>query len=118
MMAFIKAQRIAGKRYEWNVTEPDVRICSNTAWIAYVNKGSIIDASGRMGQQWLESGFLEKQAGRQSAQDSLNRSETCRWPGYRTSRRTSPYRHLHIRRRHRSKTASNRIGQQHRISRD
>lgn len=34
----------AGKRYEWNVTEPDVHISGNTAWIAYANKGSITDA--------------------------------------------------------------------------
>jgi hypothetical protein len=26
IMAFIKAQHAAGKRYEWNVTEPDVHI--------------------------------------------------------------------------------------------
>jgi hypothetical protein len=35
----------------------------NTAWIAYVNKGSISDASGTVKQNWLESAFLEKQAG-------------------------------------------------------
>jgi hypothetical protein len=46
IMAFIKAQHLAGKRYEWNVTEPDVHISGNTAWVAYVNKGSITDASG------------------------------------------------------------------------
>jgi Domain of unknown function (DUF4440) len=63
IMAFIKAQHAAGKRYEWNVTEPDVRISGNTAWIAYVNKGSITDASGTTSQKWLESAFLEKQAG-------------------------------------------------------
>jgi ketosteroid isomerase-like protein len=63
IMALIKAQQVAGKRYEWNVTEPDIHISGNTAWIAYVNKGSIADASGRMDQQWLESAFLEKQAG-------------------------------------------------------
>jgi hypothetical protein len=45
-MALIKAQHAAGKRYEWNVTEPDVHISGNTAWIAYVNKGSVSDASG------------------------------------------------------------------------
>ncbi len=45
IMAFIKAQHAAGKRYEWNVTEPDVHISGNIAWIAYVNKGSITDAS-------------------------------------------------------------------------
>jgi ketosteroid isomerase-like protein len=63
IMALIKAQHVAGKRYEWNVTEPDIHISGNTAWIAYVNNGSITDASGRMDQQWLESAFLEKQAG-------------------------------------------------------
>ena len=59
----IKAQHAAGKRYEWNVTEPDVHISGNTAWIAYVNKGSITDASGTVNQNWLESAFLQKQAG-------------------------------------------------------
>jgi ketosteroid isomerase-like protein len=63
IMVLIKAQHAAGKRYEWNVTEPDVHISGNTAWIAYVNKGSITDASGTVNQNWLESAFLEKQAG-------------------------------------------------------
>jgi ketosteroid isomerase-like protein len=62
-MAFIKAQHAAGKHYEWNVTEPDVHINGNTAWIAYVNQGSITDASGTQNLKWLESAFLQKQAG-------------------------------------------------------
>jgi len=62
-MALIKAQHAAGKRYEWKVTEPDVHISGKTAWIAYVNRGSIRDASGTVNQTWLESAFLEKQAG-------------------------------------------------------
>jgi ketosteroid isomerase-like protein len=63
IMSVIKAQHAAGKRYEWNVTESDVHISGNTAWIAYVNKGSITDASGTTNQKWLESAFLQKQAG-------------------------------------------------------
>jgi hypothetical protein len=63
VMAFIKAQHAAGKRYEWNVTEPDVHVGGKTAWIAYTNKGSITDPSGTINQKWLESAFLEKQAG-------------------------------------------------------
>jgi len=63
IMAQIKALQVAGKRFEWSVTEPDIHISGNTAWIAYVNDGSIADASGRVPQQWLESAFLEKQAG-------------------------------------------------------
>jgi hypothetical protein len=31
------------------------------SWIAYVNKGSITDDSGRVNQEWLESALLEKQ---------------------------------------------------------
>ena len=63
LMALIKAQHVAGKHYEWNVTEPDVHISGNTAWIAYVNDGSISNASGRVKQHWFESAFLQKQAG-------------------------------------------------------
>jgi hypothetical protein len=62
IMALIKAQHAAGKRYEWSVTEPDVHISGGTAWIAYVNKGSISDTSGTVNQTWLESAFLQKQA--------------------------------------------------------
>jgi ketosteroid isomerase-like protein len=46
-----------------HVTEPDVHICGNTAWIAYVNKGSITSGSTTTDQQWLESAFLTKQTG-------------------------------------------------------
>ena len=63
IMALIKAQHVAGKRYEWNVTEPDVHISGNSAWMAYVNRGSVGDASGTMDQKWLESAFLEKREG-------------------------------------------------------
>jgi hypothetical protein len=63
IMAFIKAQHRAGKRYEWNITEPDVHISGKTAWVAYVNKGSIGDAAGTVNQDWLESAFLQQQAG-------------------------------------------------------
>jgi hypothetical protein len=63
IITLIKAQHAAGKRFEWNVTEPDVHISGNTSWIAYVNKGSVTDASGTTSQKWLESAFLEQQAG-------------------------------------------------------
>ncbi|WP_260737308.1 nuclear transport factor 2 family protein [Tunturiibacter lichenicola] len=63
ILNFIKAQHAAGKRYEWNITEPDVHIDGNTAWMAYVNKGKITDASGTVDQRWLESAVLQKQKG-------------------------------------------------------
>jgi ketosteroid isomerase-like protein len=63
MVGLVKTMHAAGKRYAWNVTESDVHVTGNAAWIAYVNKGSITDASGTTEQKWLESGFLEKQSG-------------------------------------------------------
>jgi hypothetical protein len=51
IMGFIKAQHLAGKRYEWNVTEPGVHISGKTAWTAYINKGRITDTSGTINQQ-------------------------------------------------------------------
>ena len=63
IMQVIKAQHAGGKRYEWNMTEPDVHISGDGAWIAYVNKGSITDSSGTVMQEWLESAFLQKRAG-------------------------------------------------------
>jgi Domain of unknown function (DUF4440) len=63
VLNFIKAQHAAGKRYEWNITEPDVHIDGNTAWMAYVNRGKITDASGTVDQRWLESAVLQRQKG-------------------------------------------------------
>jgi len=63
IMGAIKAQHAAGKRYEEHVTEADIHISGNMAWIAYVNRGSITDASGTVNQNWLESAFLERRAG-------------------------------------------------------
>ena len=61
LMELLKKQHAEGKRYDWNITEPDVHISGDTAWIAYVNRGSISDGSGTTIQQWLESAFLQKQ---------------------------------------------------------
>jgi ketosteroid isomerase-like protein len=63
IMNLIKAEHARGKRYEWNVTEPDVHLSGDTAWIAYVNKGNVTDASGTVSQRWLESAFLQREGG-------------------------------------------------------
>jgi len=63
IMGLIKTEHDAGKHYEWNVTQPDVHVTGDTAWIAYVNDGSVTDASGTIHRQWLESAFLRKEAG-------------------------------------------------------
>lgn len=63
IMDLIRKLQAAGNRYEWNVTDPDVHVSCNNAWIAYVNRGSITNASGKHEQQWLESAVLQKQSG-------------------------------------------------------
>ena len=61
ILSLMKALRAAGKSYKWSVSEADVHVIGNTAWVAYVNKGSITDSSGTEDQEWLESAFLERQ---------------------------------------------------------
>ncbi|WP_433969123.1 nuclear transport factor 2 family protein [Tunturiibacter gelidiferens] len=63
IMTLIKAEHAKGRKYEWNVTEPDVHVLGDTAWIAYVNKGGVTDAWGTVAQGWLESAFLERRGG-------------------------------------------------------
>ena len=63
IMELIKKLQAAGTRYEWNVTDPDVHVNGNNAWIAYVNRGSITNATGKQDQQWLESAVLQQQSG-------------------------------------------------------
>jgi ketosteroid isomerase-like protein len=63
IMVLIKAQHAKGNKYEWNVTEPDVHVSGDMAWIAYVNKGAITNASGTVAQRWLESAVLERHGG-------------------------------------------------------
>lgn len=64
IMKLIQESHSKGIRYDWTVTDPDVHISGNTAWIAYVNQGSITDAQGNVTKMnWLESGFLEKRDG-------------------------------------------------------
>ena len=63
LMDLIKTAHAAGKVYVWSVTEPEIHIECNTAWIAYVDRGSIQDASGKKDLTWLESGIFEKQNG-------------------------------------------------------
>ncbi len=59
LMELIKSAHMAGTRYEWNVTEPEIHVDCNLAWVTYVNQGFIEDSSGRHESTWLESVVLE-----------------------------------------------------------
>lgn len=63
LMELIKAAHAAGKVYVWNVTEPQVHISGDVAWITYINRGSIQDASETKSMTWLESAVLQKEKG-------------------------------------------------------
>ena len=61
LIDLIKKAHAAGKTYIWTVTEPEVHIDGNTAWVTYVNRGSIKDASETKEVSWLESAVLRKE---------------------------------------------------------
>ena len=63
LLELIKTAHAAGSVYVWTVNEPDVHISGDIAWIAYVNRGSIKDASGTENVTWLESAVLQKDKG-------------------------------------------------------
>jgi hypothetical protein len=63
LMNTLKSLHASGKVYVWTVTQPHVESDCHLAWITYINRGSIKDASGTTDHTWLESAVLEKQAG-------------------------------------------------------
>jgi Domain of unknown function (DUF4440) len=63
LMELIKSLHAAGKVYVWRVTEPEVHIDSDVAWITYSNQGSIQDSSGTKSVTWLESAVLREEKG-------------------------------------------------------
>jgi hypothetical protein len=64
LAALVKDAHKAGKTFVWTVNEPDVRVQCDWAWIAYVNRGSVTDASGAAQVTWLESAVLRFETGR------------------------------------------------------
>jgi hypothetical protein len=59
MIDFIKQGHASGKRWVWSITDPEVHVACNLAWITYVNQGSVEDTSGQQALTWLESAILE-----------------------------------------------------------
>lgn len=61
LIDLIKKAHAAGKTYVWTVNEPEVHIDGNMAWVTYINRGSIKDASETKNVSWLESAVLRKE---------------------------------------------------------
>ena len=62
--ALVKGLHAAGKIYVWTVQEPQVHLVCDTAWITYVNRGSVTDVGGTQALTWLESAVLRYDGGR------------------------------------------------------
>jgi ketosteroid isomerase-like protein len=59
LMELIKQYHVKGYQYLWSVTEPQVHVNCDIAWVTYVNKGSIRQPDGTMtGMMWLESAVM------------------------------------------------------------
>ena len=63
LIELMKKAHAAGKVYSWTVNEPEVHIDGSMAWVTYINRGSIKDASETKNVSWLESIILRKEEG-------------------------------------------------------
>lgn len=65
IMKLISAQHAKGAKYVWTVTQPDVHVHCDEAWIAYVNDGSIQPSPNASAtpMKWLESAILRREGG-------------------------------------------------------
>ena len=61
LLEFVRSRHASGVVYVWAVTEPEVHIEGRMAWVTYVNRGSVNDASGVKNVTWLESAVLRKE---------------------------------------------------------
>ena len=61
LIDLMKQAQAAGKVYTWTVNEPEVHIDGSTAWVTYLNRGSIKDASETKNVSWVESVVLRKE---------------------------------------------------------
>jgi hypothetical protein len=54
----IRKMHQSGSQIGWHVTAPDVHISCGTAWIAYLNRGTLIESGKETPLVWLESANL------------------------------------------------------------
>ncbi len=64
MAGLVRSAHQPGEKYQWLVTEPQVRGACGLASIFYVNRGSLTDAAGVHPLTWLESAVLTWDGGR------------------------------------------------------
>jgi hypothetical protein len=60
LAALVKKLHGSGYVFVWNVTEPEVHVGKDMAWITYVNRGSFTHAAVKKDATWLESATFER----------------------------------------------------------
>jgi len=64
LVSIIRSLHAQGFKFEWTVTETDVHVTCNQAWLSYVNKGSIEEPrKAKTPMEWVESALLEHRDG-------------------------------------------------------
>jgi hypothetical protein len=63
LVQLVKNAHASGRVYAWEVTDHEIHIDGKTAWVTYVNRGSIKDAADVKELSWLESAVLRKKKG-------------------------------------------------------
>ncbi len=65
IMKLIGGAHAKGAKFVWTVTQPDVHVRCDDAWIAYVNDGSVQMSADKptMPMKWLESAVLHRDGG-------------------------------------------------------
>ena len=63
LIELIMKLHAAGRIFVWEVTEPQVYVDGQTAWMTWINRGSIEDTAGKSELSWLESAVLRKTDG-------------------------------------------------------
>jgi hypothetical protein len=65
IMKLIAGAHAKGAKYVWTVTQPDVHVHCDDAWIAYVNDGSVQTSADAPAApvKWLESAVLHREGG-------------------------------------------------------
>ena len=64
LMRLIKELHADGSVYVWTVTDPEVHVSGDIAWITYVNRGTVMNKKGSKKRIWLESAVLRKDSGK------------------------------------------------------
>ena len=60
LMEMVKQYHVKGYQFIWSVTEPQIHVNCDIAWVTYVNKGSIKQPDGTMtSMTWLESAVMK-----------------------------------------------------------